>query len=75
MKVEQLDDTIEGFRPIRLSIVIESKEELDELWHRLNAGEDYFKHYMLEQGLSFSSSSFCNTEALWIKIDSILGET
>jgi len=37
MKVEIKDNKPEEFEPITLEIVIESKEELANLYHRLNA--------------------------------------
>ena len=37
MKIEHLNKKEEAFEPIELKLTIESKEELAELWARLNA--------------------------------------
>ena len=37
MKVLHDEKTPAGFRPITITFVIETEEELNELWHRINA--------------------------------------
>lgn len=38
MKAELVSKEPEPFKPITISITIESKAELDQLWHRFNLG-------------------------------------
>ena len=51
-----------GFKPIELAIKIETPEELNELYARVNAPEKNVKDYRLIEGLDLKYS---NTEPLW----------
>ena len=44
MKVK-VDTDYKDFQPVTLTVTIESKEELYELWHKMNAHRSSFKEY------------------------------
>ena len=59
-----------GFAPVELKITIESKEELQELWHRLDASVS---------AIAFNASPGCSyrfretqTLGLWDEVDRIM---
>ena len=67
MKVE-LEEQVKEFKPIKLTITIETEEELCSLWHRLNASKatvlkDSGSHY-LKHGVSTNHVLWCRLEEL-----------
>lgn len=66
MKIEVKENAV--FQPIELKLVIETEEELCDLWHRLNAGSN-----SVNKGSSKIKyeANDCNYE-LWNQIDKFI---
>lgn len=62
----------EGFTPIKLTITIESEEELCNLWHRSNitAGKIHTSNYICGKDLKYEASD--SDTSLWEKLDELV---
>lgn len=70
MKVE-IKEKEQEFKPIKLEITIESKEELHELWHRLNIAPCDLEPYATGRRIPFNRS-WNFTYSLWDEINNLL---
>ncbi len=61
------------FHPVKIEIILESEEEIAELWHRLNISKFQLSEYIKEQN-EFTFDTMGNSSTiieLWRIIDSI----
>ena len=63
-----------GFEPIELTITIESKKELVELWHRLNVSPNYIKKSNSYENRSSVMGEFNDNNCMdsFVEVDSRL---
>lgn len=61
----------EKFQPIELTIVIENKEELQQLWHRLNISLAQVIRASENGYVTPANFGACKTHDLWSVINSI----
>lgn len=74
-EVQEVEE--ESFKPITIRLKIESKRELQELWHRFNIGCSRLKKCYTESELRTYKYAFipARTDALWkILNDKLKGE-
>lgn len=72
MKVK-VKETEKKFEPIKLTITIESEEELCNLWHRLNIASysiENDEYYVSKRRLKYFVNGDCYV--LWSKLDMII---
>ena len=66
MKIEVKENAV--FQPIELKLVIETKEELCDLWHRLNASSNVVNRN--SNGLKYEAND-CNFQ-LWQELNKLI---
>jgi len=60
-----------AFNPIKIELVIESKEELCDLWHRMNLSAVTVRKNTSREALPFEAS---NDIFLWNELDKLVRE-
>ena len=83
IKIEQIKPP-EKFNPIKVSFVVDSKEELFDLWHRFNiSNEDVKRSYNLDSVILLKENSLddgpplrgiCEFYSIWNALDNIVQE-
>ena len=68
MKVE-LEEQVKEFKPIKLTITIETEEELCSLWHRLNASIDAV---LLDSGYHYLKYGVISDYELWNRLEELV---
>tara|TARA_R110002167_G_C12681596_1_gene651532 strand:- start:369 stop:596 length:228 start_codon:yes stop_codon:yes gene_type:complete len=68
MKVE-VEDQVKEFKPIKLTITIETEEELCSLWHRLNAAKDTFSK---DSGSHYLKHGVISDYVLWHRLEELV---
>jgi hypothetical protein len=68
MKVE-LEEQVKEFKPIKLTITIETEEELCSLWHRLNAAQ---ATVLKSSGSHYLKHGVITSYELWEKLENLV---
>ena len=77
MKVK-VDTDYKDFQPVTLTVTIESKTELYELWHRMNGGGCHFEAYEMarcHEGEPPLNRSEWGGYVLWDALDEVWKST
>ncbi len=73
MKVTTYQEAVDTFKPVTVTITIESREELRELTARLNASLNTFAEYALRHDApkvaDWVSKAYSETHKLWSVLD------
>ena len=68
MKVE-VEDQVKEFKPIKLTITIETEKELCSLWHRLNAAK---ATVLKSSGSLYLKHGVITSYELWEKLEELV---
>ena len=67
--IVEVEDQAKEFKPIKLTITIETEEELCSLWHRLNASD---QKVLKVSGSHYLKHGVITSYELWEKLENLV---